>query len=73
MPLRKLLSSSSLSAEDIALLEAIFNQTSSRFASDDERHTLAQNLVALFSTGVREEAELIRRLSEYLPSVETCP
>ncbi len=73
MPWRKLLSFSSLPADDIALLEAIFNQTSNRFASEEERHTLSQNLVALFSTGAREEAELIRRLAKYLPSVEKAP
>lgn len=73
MPLRKLLSESSLAAEDIALLEAIFNQTSHRYAAEEERYALAQDLVALFTTGVREEAELIRRIAERLPSVEKRP
>lgn len=73
MPLRKLLFDSSLSAEDIALLEAIFNQSSSRFATEEERFAFAQDLVALFTTGVREEAELIRRLAEHRPSVEKRP
>ena len=71
MPLRKLLSSSSLSAEDIVLLEAIFNQTSSRFATEEERYALARDLVALFTTGVRDEAELIGRLAGRRSSVET--
>lgn len=69
MPLRKLLSKSSLSAEDIALLEAAFNQTSSRFAAEDERHDLARDLVALFASGVRDETELIRHLAERVPNV----
>lgn len=73
MPLRKIVSGSSLSAEDISLLEAVFNQTSCRFAAEEVRYALARDLVALFTAGVKEEAELIRRLAEYMPSVKRCP
>lgn len=70
MPLRKLLSSSNLSAADIALLESTFNQCAPRFVSDEEREKLARDLVGLFTTGIRDESELIRRLVDRQPVVE---
>jgi len=73
MPLRKILSHSNLSAEDIALLESAFNLSAPPLAKGDERRALAQDLVALFASGVRDEAELIQRLSERLPSVRRDP
>lgn len=73
MPLRKLLSSSQLSAEDIELLESAFNQSVPPSASDDERHDLARDLVGLFTSGIRSETELIRRLAAQVSSVKREP
>ncbi len=73
MPLRKILSRSDLSAEDIALLEALFNQAASRFATEEERLELARDLVALFSAGIRDETELIGRIARRRTSVTNDP
>ncbi len=70
MPLRKLLSNSELSADDIAFLETLYNQCVGRDWTEEERYKFAHALVDLFTSGVRSEAELIQRLVDRVPSVE---